>query len=858
MKRIVLGILAHVDSGKTTLSEAFLYKCGEIRTLGRVDHKNTLLDNHEIEKDRGITIFSKQAVIYTDKCEFTLLDTPGHVDFSAEMERTLSVLDYAVLVISGLDGVQNHTKTLWRLLNRYNIPVFIFINKMDISPISRGALMNELKKELSDCCVNFNDMDNSDTFFENIAVCDETLMDMYFKNTTIEDKFISQAVQNRKIFPCFFGSALKTDGVSFLLSCLERFCAEQNYGEAFGAKVFKISEDSQKNRLTFLKITGGKLCVKDVLKGIGQDRKEWSEKVNSIRIYQGAKFKTVTEALGGMVCAVCGLTKTYPGQGLGNQADCKAPILEPVLSYKVILPDDADLHTALLNLRSLEDEDPQLHVLYNEQLKEIHVQLMGEIQLEVLKKIISQRYNLNVDFGQGKIAYKETIKNTVEGVGHYEPLRHYAEVHLLLSPSSPGSGLTFCTECSEDVLDKNWQRLILSHLDEKTHLGVLTGSPITDMKITLVAGRAHQKHTEGGDFRQATYRAVRHGLRMAESVLLEPYYDFTLEIPSDCVGRAMTDIQQMNDSFSPPETKDNYSVICGSAPVSSMRDYHLQLTAYTKGKGRLSCVLSGYRPCINADEVIAEINYNCDADTDNTADSVFCSHGAGFTVKWDKVCDYMHLGAYFKKEKTSAAEAFDKSRINTTMKSFADDKELIAIFERTYGPIKRSLNEALQTKKANPPAEKEYKMRTNKPGEEYLLVDGYNIIFAWEELAALAKENLDLARNRLADILCNYCGFVRCNLILVFDAYKVKNNPGTVERVHNISVVYTKEAETADMYIEKVTHKLSKNNRVRVATSDGLEQLIILGGGAQRLSAGDLKAEIDYVEKSIREFVKNS
>lgn len=860
MKKITLGILAHVDSGKTTLSEAFLYKCGEIRTLGRVDHKNTLLDNNEIEKDRGITIFSKQAIITFGDTEFTLLDTPGHVDFSSEMERTLSVLDYAILVISGLDGVQNHTKTLWRLLNRYSVPTFIFVNKMDISPISKRALLNELKEELSDYCVDFSEVEaeEKNAFFENVAVCDEGLMDMYFSSGSIEDKAIADVISKRKIFPCFFGSALKTDGVSHLLSSLENYCKMQSFGKEFGAKVFKISEDSQKNRLTFIKITGGKLSVRDTISAAGLDKLPWNEKINSIRIYQGAKFKTVDEADAGTVCAVVGLSKTYPGQGLGVQENCKAPLLEPVLSYNVIIPPTTDLHTMLMNLRKLEAEDPQLHVLYNEPLKEINIQLMGEIQLEVLKKVFFQRYNTEIDFGSGKIAYKETITNLVEGVGHYEPLRHYSEVHLLLEPGKPGSGLVFSSECSEDLLAKNWQRLILSHLDEKTHLGVLTGSPITDIKITLVSGRAHKEHTDGGDFRQATYRAVRHGLRMANSVLLEPYYDFTLEIPSDCVGRAMMDIQQMDGTFLPPEVKGDFSILKGSAPVAKMRDYHLQVTSYTKGTGRLSCVLGEYRPCREQAEIINEIGYDPDADLDNTADSVFCSHGAGFSVKWNEVYNYMHLGAYLKAtNETPAEEALSKENMPSAMKSFADDKELMAIFERTYGPVKRKLTEVLKTKRFSPPPEKKFKMKNTPNGDNYLLVDGYNIIYAWEELAELAKENLDLARNRLADILCNYCGFVRCNVILVFDAYKVKNNPGTIEKIHNIDVVYTKEAETADMYIEKVTHKLSKNNRVRVATSDSLEQIIILGGGAHRLSASDLKAEIDFVEKSIKEFIKS-
>lgn len=856
MKKLVIGILAHVDSGKTTLSEAMLYLSGELRRLGRVDHRDAFLDTNIIERERGITIFSKQAILNFGDTQFTLLDTPGHVDFSTEAERTLQVLDYAILVISGTDGVQNHTETLWQLLARYNVPTFIFINKTDISQYSQNELISNIKAALGNECVNFSVDHNNEGFLEDVAMCSDVLMNSFLEHGKIEDKDVRNAIKSRKLFPCYFGSALKLDGVREFLDGLNYYSKNPIQSDVFGAKVFKISADEQGNRLTHMKITGGALKVKDLLNGTRNGRDKWSEKVNQIRIYSGEKFTSPDEAEQGTVCAVTGLTQTYPGEGLGTECDSPAAVLEPVLSYKIELPDGKDVTSALLELKTLEEEDPQLKILWNEQLKEIHVRLMGEIQLEVLQKIIAQRFGMEVSFGRGSIAYKETIAAPVEGMGHYEPLRHYAEVHLLLEPAEIGSGLHFYSDCPEDELDRNWQRLILTHLEEKPHIGVLTGSPITDMNITLIAGRAHQKHTEGGDFRQATYRAVRHGLKSAESVLLEPWYEFRLEVPQTLVGRAMTDIQRMCGEFNPPEIKNDNAVITGSAPVSKMSGYHSEVLSYSGGKGRLMCLLKGYAPCHNTDEVIAEIGYNSDNDLENPADSVFCSHGAGFVVKWDKVQDYMHIetGISFD-EPAEDTEPIDRAK--AYVERAADDKELMRIFEQTYGAIKRDTYTAMKTQK-KPVGEKKYKKVQPIPtGPEYLLVDGYNIIFAWDNLKEIAVDNLEAARNTLINILCNYQGFRQCELILVFDAYKVKGNQGEVERINNISVVYTKEAETADMYIEKTAHQIGRKHRVRVATSDAMEQLIILGSGAIRVSANEFKQEIEEAENSIREFIKN-
>ena len=848
-KKISVGILAHVDSGKTTLSEALLYRSGAIGTLGRVDHKNAFLDTFALERDRGITIFSKQAVFQYENTEFYLLDTPGHVDFSAETERTLQVLDYAILVISGTDGVQSHTATLWKLLRKYNVPCFIFVNKMDLAGADRHMLLNELKGKLSDACVDFSDT-QSDEFFESIALCDDNLLEK-FESNQIQPSDISQAIRNRSLFPCFFGSALKVEGVDAFLSALNCYTIMPDYPPDFAAKVYKISEDNQRNRLTFLKVTGGVLKVKDILPSPNNKN---AEKVHQIRVYSGEKFTAVAEASAGTVCAVTGVTFTQSGDGLGAEENSGLPVLEPVLTYRVILPEAIDAHTALSKMKILEAEDPQLNVVWNERLGEIQVQLMGEIQLEVLRSLILDRFGFEVSFGQGNIIYKETIENTVEGVGHFEPLRHYAEVHLLLKPGKRDSGLVFNSCCKEDLLDKNWQRLILTHLYEKTHVGVLTGSPITDMEITLAAGKAHPKHTEGGDFRQATYRAVRQGLRCAKSVLLEPVYSYTIELPAENIGRAMSDIQRMSGFFNPPEQTGETCTLTGTAPVSEMRDYAGELTQYTHGKGKLFCTLKGYEPCHNAQEIIAQSGYNPDADVLNTCDSVFCSHGAGYNVKWDEVKSHMHLASVLsvrEEPQTDGKAYFARRRSQDDL--FALDKELMSIFEQTYGPVRQ--RKAAAAKKVYKAPSTDARRRKPAPqfeGEEYLLVDGYNVIFANEKLKDLT---FDGSREALINILCNYQGYKKCHLIVVFDAYKVKGNRREIEKVNDITVVYTKEAETADMYIEKASYKLAKNHRVRVVTSDGLEQLIILGNGALRVSSRAFWEEVREAEEEIREII---
>lgn len=858
MRKISVGILAHVDSGKTTLSEALMYCSGNIKKLGRVDRKNSFLDNFALERDRGITIFSKQAVLNYKTTEFTLLDTPGHVDFSAETERTLQVLDYAILVISGTDGVQSHTSTLWKLLRRYGVPCFVFVNKTDLDGVDKGHLLSDLKSKLSDRCVDFTN-DNTDEFLENIALCDETLLEKY-ENESIGKQDIIRAVRSRKVFPCMFGSALRLTGVGEFLECLDSYTAPAGYGEKFAAKVYKISQDNQGNRLTFLKITGGSLKVREILKS---DKNKDNEKVNQIRIYSGEKFTAVNEASAGTVCAVTGVTFTQSGDGLGAEENSGLPVLEPVLTYRVDLPDGIDVHTALAKFKILEAEDPLLNVVYNERLGEIQVQLMGDIQLEVLTSLIEERFGFSVEFGTGSIIYKETIKSAVEGVGHFEPLRHYAEVHLLLTPLKRDSGLVFKTDCKEDKLDKNWQRLILTHLYEKTHIGVLTGSPITDMEITLVAGRAHPKHTEGGDFRQATYRAVRQGLRSAESILLEPVFEFSLEVPNENIGRAMADIQMKNGSFNPPESYEEFSVLKGTAPAVNMLDYSRDVAQYTHGKGRLACRLKGYEPCHNPQEVISQIGYNPDSDTDNPCDSVFCSHGAGHNVKWDEVPDRMHLpySLRFKTENPPEVRQKSLSGFKNSDNLFAMDKELMRIFEQTYGPVKKSDEQNVRKKFTAKDSKSEVKYK-GKPapkydGDDYLLVDGYNVIFSWDELRKISEDNIDGARQRLINILCNYQGYKKCELILVFDAYKVKGDR-EVERVNNIDIVYTKEAETADMYIEKTSHKLAKNNRVRVVTSDGTEQLIILAGGALRVSSRAFYDEVKEAEDEIRRIINET
>lgn len=862
MKKIVVGILAHVDSGKTTLSEALLYQSGNINKLGRVDHRDSFLDTFSLERDRGITIFSKQAVLKYKDTEFTLLDTPGHVDFSAETERTLQVLDYAVLVISATDGIQSHTQTLWKLLSKYNVPCFIFINKMDLDNADKKRVITELKTKFSDGCVDFSNEDK-DEFYENIALCDEALLNQYYETETVKTDAIINYIKDRKIFPCLFGSALKLTGVNAFLDCLYNYTEMPQYGSAFAGKVYKISEDKGQ-RLTFLKITGGNLKVKEILQS---DKNKNSEKINQIRIYSGEKFTAVDTVSAGTICAVTGITFTKPGDGLGIENSTGLPVLEPVLTYKLNLPADVDVHTALEKMRILENEDPQLKVVWNERLGEINVQLMGDIQLEILQAIIRDRFGIDAQFGKGNIIFKETISDTVEGVGHFEPLRHYAEVHLLLKPLKRDSGVVFKTGCKEDLLDKNWQRLILTHLYEKTHIGVLTGSPITDMEITLVSGRAHAKHTEGGDFRQATYRAVRQGMRSANSVLLEPVYEFTLEVPTENIGRAMMDIQRMSGSFNPPETVGDSSVINGTAPVSTMYDYSRDVMQYTHGKGKLMCALKGYEPCHNADEVIADIGYDCDADTDNPCDSVFCSHGAGYNVKWNEIKSHMHLPSALSTPKSDYVQSASKTEFSKCKDKdnlFALDKELMQIFEQTYGPIKnRSANQNhfTFTQKAESKNENK-KYKSSRParydGTEYLLVDGYNVIFAWDSLKELSKDNIEGARNMLINILCNYQGYKKCEVILVFDAYKVKGSSREVEKVNNINIVYTKEAETADMYIEKVSHKLAKNNKVRVVTSDALEQLIILGNGALRVSSREFLYEIQQAEEDIRNIISET
>ena len=851
-KQIVLGILAHVDSGKTTLSEAMLYRAGVTRRLGRVDHKDAFLDTDALEKARGITIFSKQALLTAGDTDITLLDTPGHVDFSTETERTLQVLDYAVLVVSGTDGVQSHTETLWRLLRRYHVPTFVFVNKMDLPGMERQELLAQLNRRLGEGFVDFG-AEQADRD-EALALCDENLMDRMLDAGQLQDADLIPAIARRHVFPCWFGAALKLEGVDTLLDGLDRYTRPAPALEAFGAKVFKVSQDEQGARLTWLRVTGGELKVKAQLTGEA-DGEPWAEKANQLRLYSGAKY-TLTEAIGpGQVCAVTGLTKARPGEGLGAERDSDLPVLEPVLSYQVLLPEGADVHAALGKLHRLEEEEPQLHVVWNEALGEIHVQLMGEIQLEVLRSLLAERFGLEVEFGPGGILYKETITEPMEGVGHYEPLRHYAEVHLKLEPLPRGSGMQFAADCREEVLDKNWQRLVLTHLEEKQHLGVLTGSPLTDVKITLIAGRAHLKHTEGGDFRQATYRAVRQGLMLAKSQLLEPWYAFRLEVPAENIGRAMSDIQRMEGTFDPPESGEETAVLTGFAPVSTMRSYPMEVVSYTRGRGHLSLTLDGYRPCHNAQEVIAAIGYEPEHDLDNPADSVFCAHGAGFVVPWDQVRSHMHVDSGWGKSTRPEQEAaVPQRRAMAYRATLEEDAELLKIFERTYGPIKRDPLAAFRPvqKRERP----DFAAEQWEIAPEYLLVDGYNIIFAWDELNALSKESLDAARHKLMDILCNYQGFQKCVLILVFDAYRVPGSPGSIEQYHNIHVVYTKEAETADMFIERVTHEIGRNRRVRVATSDGMEQIIILGHGALRVSARMFHEEVQNVEKQIRALVQ--
>lgn len=898
-KHICIGILAHVDAGKTTLAESILYTSGAIRKLGRVDHKDAFLDTDAQERERGITIFSKQAHFQWKDMDVTLLDTPGHVDFSAEMERTLQVLDYAVLIISGADGVQGHTLTLWKLLERYHVPVFLFMNKMDQPGTDAEKLLAELKARLDERCVAFPGVNQTrEEFYENIAVCDEELLEQYLEqNDTalIDTDTIADLIRQRKIFPCFFGSALKVEGVEALLSGIDTYTRMPAYGSDFGARVFKIARDSQGTRLTYVKITGGSLKVKqtipvhDMSNGNGNSGGMAEEKIDQIRIYSGNKYATEQEVKAGSICALTGPEKTFCGEGLGIEQEITLPILEPVMTYRIILPEECDVYQMYQKLCQLEEEEPQLHMVWKEQLGEIHVQLMGEVQIEILRNLIHERFGVEVNFDEGSIVYKETIADVVEGIGHFEPLRHYAEVHLILEPGERGSGLQFRTQCSEDVLDKNWQRLILTHLEEKEHLGVLTGSPVTDMQITLAAGRAHQKHTEGGDFRQATYRAVRQGLCKAQSILLEPVYEFRIELPASMVGRAMTDIQAKGGHFGAPEAEGELSILTGTVPVAQMHGYQAELLAYSGGKGRLFTSLKGYEPCHNPEEIIETIGYEAEHDLANPCGSVFCAHGAGFVVEWDQVEAYMHLepalvkgrklqdgSVYGMDHSGTGKEGFaawqtsgpgtdvgyeqfaaryarrQGERKSSTSEDFIAQDEIEEIFNRTFGTKPSKKQGWAKTIRAASQSDVTYK-GTAQPQEEYLLVDGYNIIFAWDNLSELAKTNLDGARYKLMEILSNFQAYRKMHLILVFDAYKVKGNPGSTVRYHNIDVVYTKEAETADQYIEKVSRDMRKKYRVRVATSDGLEQLIIMGAGASRVSAREFQEEVMAAGEELRQ-----
>lgn len=848
MRKLVIGILAHVDAGKTTLSEGILYLSGKIGKLGRVDNKDAYLDTNELERARGITIFSKQALFEIDDLEITLLDTPGHVDFSAEMERTLRVLDYAILVISGADGVQGHTKTLWRLLKMHRIPTLIFINKMDQEGTDKDKLIKIIKQQLSDGCIEFEQL-NTELFYEQLAMCDEVLMETYLDTGHIDIGMIKKAIKERKIFPCFYGSALKLEGIEQLMQGIAKYTSTTCYSDEFGAKIFKITRDDQGNRLTHMKLTGGKLKVKDVLtNGI------WQEKVNQIRIYSGQKFNAVNEIDAGSVFAVIGLSQTKPGEGLGIEETSSLPILEPVLFYRIILPEDCDPRVMIPKLRQIEEEEPELHIAWDEQLQEIQAQLMGEVQIEILQNIIKSRFGVHVEFDAGRIVYKETISNTVEGVGHFEPLRHYAEVHLLLEPGEPGSGLQFGVECSEDVLGKNWQRLIISHLEEKSHKGVLTGSAITDIKITLVSGKAHNKHTEGGDFREATYRAVRQGLKEAESILLEPYYTFKIELPEKMVGRAMMDIEKMYGTCEISETNGEIAVLVGSAPVITMRNYQQELIAYTKGTGRLFCSLKGYEACHDAEEIIESIGYDSERDVENPTGSVFCAHGAGFLVVWDEVKNHMHVASYFQKTDELSEVVAEGKDIYAEERWISLD-EIDQIINKTYyaNQGEKSVWKKTKTARESYYEPAVYVNKGNESKEAYLLVDGYNIIHAWPELKEIAEDNMDSARMKLLDLLSNYQWFRQCQIIVVFDAYRVQGQREEIMDYHNIHMVFTKEAQTADEYIEKYAHDNHKKYNIAVATSDGLQQMIVRGAGCALLSARELKYEVEVADKRLME-----
>ena len=923
-KHICVGLLAHVDAGKTTLAESILYTCGQIRRLGRVDHRDAFLDTDVQERDRGITIFSKQAQVQWEGMDITLLDTPGHVDFSAEMERTLQVLDYAVLVISAADGLQGHVLTLWRLLERYRVPVFLFLNKMDQPGADGDSLLTELKDKLDGRIVRFGRKDEA--FYEEVAVCDEALLEQYLETEVpVDDSVTAGLVRERRLFPCYMGSALRVEGIDSLLDGLYTYTRMPEYGQAFGARVYKIARDGQGNRLTYVKVTGGTLRVKQMISvcgsrgsfggsvsGSGDDSGNKNtgtdevreEKVDQIRVYSGSKYAIEQEAAAGTICALTGLVSTFCGQGLGAERGAVLPVVEPVMTYRIALTEDCDVHRMYEKLCQLEEEEPQLHLVWREQLNEIHAQLMGEVQIEVLRNLIRERFGVEASFEEGSIVYKETILDRVEGVGHFEPLRHYAEVHLILEPGEPGSGLQFASAVSEDDLDRNWQRLVLTHLEEREHPGVLTGAPITDMRITLAAGRAHKKHTEGGDFRQATYRAVRQGLCRAQSVLLEPVYSFRLELPLALIGRGMTDLQSRAGKFEVPETEGEYAILRGTVPVSEMTGYQAQVRAYSGGKGRLYTALKGYAPCHNTEEVIEAIGYEAEHDVENPCGSVFCAHGAGFVVPWDQVETYMHLESALTGSSGGAgtgdgeavmpaagyAVRYGSRKAGSEAGPASDvigQDEIDEIMTRTYGTKERKKQgwartirpsgtsgkdrngdraAMLRSASVSGAAEQEPDQGENgsrrkhtggradaRSQEEYLLVDGYNIIFAWDSLKELAQVNLDSARGRLMDILSNYQGYRRMHLILVFDAYKVKGNPGSTVRYHNIDVVYTKEAETADQYIEKVTHEIGHRHHVRVATSDGLEQLIIMGAGAVRVSARELQEEVMEAGEELRQ-----
>ena len=854
MKKLAIGILAHVDAGKTTLTEGLLYVGGALRRLGRVDHRDAFLDTFALERERGITIFSKQAVLPLDGLELTLLDTPGHADFSAEAERTLQVLDCAVLVVSGADGVQGHTLTLWRLLKRYGIPAFLFINKMDQPGTDRTALLAELKSRLDGGCVDFSLPESERR--EEIALCGEEAMEEYLASGELRDETVAALVGERKLFPCVFGAALKLDGVEELLEGLRRFAPVPVYGNAFGAKIFKISRDPQGVRLTHLKVTGGTLRVKDSLSG-SRNGEDWQEKADQLRIYSGAKFQIADAAEAGTVCAVAGLSQTFPGEGLGSEAASAPPTLEPALTCQVFLPDSCAPHTALMQLRQLEEEDPQLHVVWQEQTGRINVQLMGTIQQEILQRLLKDRFDLDVTFGPGAVVYRETIAAPVIGIGHFEPLRHYAEVHLLLEPLERGAGVRLASACPEDMLAFGWQRLILNHLTARSNPGVLTGAPITDMKITLLAGRAHEKHTEGGDFRQAAWRAVRQGLMSAQSVLLEPWYDFCLTVPTAQTGRSMADLQRMGGEFAPPETEGEDAVFTGSAPVSALRDYAAEVAAYTRGQGRLACVPGGYRPCQKQEAIVEAAGYDPERDLENPADSVFCAHGAGYLVKWSDVPAHAHVDSGLHLDGRPAEEhaAASAARTSSYAGTVEQDRDLQAIFERTYGSVKRpSFRRPLPAASG----EAERRAAPRPAGSEYLLVDGYNVIFSWDELETVAAEHLDTARRMLCDLMSNYQSFRKCEVIVVFDAYKVKGGTERVEKYHNIHVVYTKETETADSFIERTTYQIGREHRVRVVSSDGAEQVIILGHGALRVSAAGFHEEMVQTTGEIRNILQRN